>query len=393
MAEKKRGPGRPPGSKNKKTAPKEESKAREKAKAIQAKRKADRRVVDEIWSIIAIALGVFLVIAIFTGGAGQFGELVGNFFKGVLGFVAYVLPFYLILFGILLFARQTTSISVKTILLAFLVLDAMTINSVRFIDAEKISVSFSALKGFYETGVTLKSGGLLGMFLGSLLVKWLGVSGCLIFTVVVTLISLLLIINTPVSRFLRKIGEKREEKRLIKENSYLDKEEAAETEKQMSVDDIPETNVKVKESPLKRKNIKIVDGNASSSYADEAVSSGGRLSAKDQAGRDKNNVLYYMSDDSLFGGTEPSGTYGLEEKEDYGHGFASPELLTAKAQVWVQDSGQVLDRDLGAASAQIQALALAWSPIRKIHTAQAWELHREAASFPAQKKLMTDRRL
>ena len=145
MAEKKRGPGRPPGSKNKKTAPKEESKAREKAKAIQAKRKADRRVVDEIWSIIAIALGVFLVIAIFTGGAGQFGELVGNFFKGVLGFVAYVLPFYLILFGILLFARQTTSISVKTILLAFLVLWMLaTINSVRFIDAEKISVSFSA---------------------------------------------------------------------------------------------------------------------------------------------------------------------------------------------------------------------------------------------------------
>ena len=51
MAEKKRGPGRPPGSKNKKTASKQDSKAREKAKEIQAKRKADRRVMDEIWSV------------------------------------------------------------------------------------------------------------------------------------------------------------------------------------------------------------------------------------------------------------------------------------------------------------------------------------------------------
>ena len=66
MAEKKRGPGRPPGSKNKKTASKQDSKAREKAKEIQAKRKADRRVMDEIWSIISIALGIFLIIAVLT---------------------------------------------------------------------------------------------------------------------------------------------------------------------------------------------------------------------------------------------------------------------------------------------------------------------------------------
>ncbi len=322
MAEKKKKPGRPPGSKNKKTASKEESKAREKAKAIQAKRKADRRVVDEIWSIITIALGIFLIIAIFTGGAGQFGELVGNFFKGILGFVAYVLPFYLILFGALLFARQTASISVKTILLAFLVLWMLaTINSVRFIDAEKASVSFAALKGFYETGVMLKSGGVLGMLLASLLVKWLGVSGCLIFTIVVTLISLLLIINTPVSRFLRKISERREEKRLIKENSYLDREEVSERRENQETDIDKSAAAGEKSSLLKRRNIKIVDGNSSSSYREDADCLGTGISPKAKGMKDKNNLLYYMTDDSLFGETQRSGTYGLEEKEDYGHGF------------------------------------------------------------------------
>ena len=38
---------------------------------IQNRKKADRRVMDEIWSIIAIALGVFLIVATLTNGAGH----------------------------------------------------------------------------------------------------------------------------------------------------------------------------------------------------------------------------------------------------------------------------------------------------------------------------------
>ena len=221
MAEKKRGPGRPPGSKNKTTknssSAKTSTKAKEKAMEIQAKKKADRRVIDEIWAIIAIALGVFLIVATLTDGAGQLGEIIGNCLKGLFGFVAYVLPFYLILFGILLFARQTVSISVRTTLLLFLLLLMLsTMNSVRFINEADISLSLTVIKGFYASGVTLKSGGFFGMLLASLLIKWLGTAGCWIFSIVVTLICLLLIINTPVSRFISKIGDKMEQRRLIK---------------------------------------------------------------------------------------------------------------------------------------------------------------------------------
>lgn len=301
MAEKKRGPGRPPGSKNKKTASKQDSKAREKAKEIQAKRKADRRVMDEIWSIISIALGIFLIIAVLTGGAGQFGEMIGNCLKGLLGFMAYVLPFYLILFGVMLFARQTTSISIKTALLAFLLLWMLaTMNSVRFIDAENISVSFSSMKSFYETGVELESGGFFGMILASLLIRWFGVSGCWIFTIVVSMICLLLIANTPVSRFFRKISERREEKRLIKENFFLDNENPdSDVSAQMTMDDVEGSEAEKSSKGLfsRKRNIKIVNGNASS------------------------NVLNYMKDETLFGGRQSSGTYGLEEREDFGHGY------------------------------------------------------------------------
>ena len=55
MTQTKKKRGRPAGSKNSRSNPK----AKEKAMEIQNKRKADRRVMDEIWSIIAIALGRF----------------------------------------------------------------------------------------------------------------------------------------------------------------------------------------------------------------------------------------------------------------------------------------------------------------------------------------------
>ena len=107
MAETKRGPGRPPGSKNKnKTSKTNTSKAKEKAQEIQAKKKADKRVIDEIWAIIAIAIGAFLAVATFTQGAGKVGEAIGLALKGVFGLMGYVLPFYLIIFGMLLFARK-----------------------------------------------------------------------------------------------------------------------------------------------------------------------------------------------------------------------------------------------------------------------------------------------
>ena len=79
MAEAKKKPGRPPGSKNKNSKADSKnsksgsgsgsgnkSKAKAKVEQIQAKKKADRRVMDEIWAIIAIAIGIFLIIATIT---------------------------------------------------------------------------------------------------------------------------------------------------------------------------------------------------------------------------------------------------------------------------------------------------------------------------------------
>ena len=256
-----------------------ESKARQKAREIQEQRRADKRVVDEIWAIITIAIGIFFAVSIFTGGAGQLGSILKHGMEGIFGHIAEVLPFILIIFGILLFAKATSHFNLRTGLL-FLLLLVMICSawSIHFVDPTDTSISFSDIKGFYESGKDLTSGGVIGMIIASLLVKWLGEAGSYIFTIAAIVICLLLIINTPISRGLSKISEKVEEHKLSKEYAHLDEEPGGQME-------MAAVN---KEWPVIRK-----------PSADEV---------RQQALMEKG----VPSDDSLFERTE-SGSVGLEE--------------------------------------------------------------------------------
>ena len=339
MAETKRGPGRPPGSKNKNTKGKTASKANAKAKAqeIQAKKNADKRVIDEIWAIITIAIGAFLVVASFTGGAGKLGEMIALGLKGLFGFMAYVLPFYLILFGILLFARQTSHFSVETIVLLFVMLLMLcTMNSIRFIEPEKIILSIEDVKGFYVSGEKLLSGGFFGMLLGSVLIMWLGKGGCWIFTVVVTIICLLLIINTPVSRFFEKIGSKIEERKLIKEHAHLDMDTEDEQGIQTVMNNLPGTQSA--QAGQKRIGSEFRDTPRPASHEIKIVSSGQPQdeyippshTARPVSSEKKNSILKYMNDDSLFG-RQKSSTTGLEDKTQTEEGFGLDNMAAGAA--------------------------------------------------------------
>ncbi len=193
MEEQKKRRGRPPGSKNKSYSEKLEKAAEEE--------NAKKRLRDEIFSIVIMAIGVFLVIAFQTKAAGQFGLLLSNVLKGVFGAVAYILPYYLILYGVLLFLKRTQHINGRSILFVTLIFMMLAIlNSVSYLDSSvKWSVEF--LKNSFADGVHLKSGGMLGMAFGFLLKKAFGIPGLVIMCLAVIIISALLVINTPLSYF------------------------------------------------------------------------------------------------------------------------------------------------------------------------------------------------
>ncbi len=173
-------------------------------------RRIDSRVRDEIVSIILIAVGIFFIIAFQTSAAGTIGMSLSHFFKGLFGFAAYILPYYFIIYGILLFMRKTIHVGMKSaVLLLIIFLMISLINSGRFIDESVINQKFWNMAVYYNNGMALDDGGVFGMMVGKTIVMLTGLPGLYIFAVVVVIICLLLLMNTPVSRFFEKAKEKK----------------------------------------------------------------------------------------------------------------------------------------------------------------------------------------
>lgn len=201
---------------NSKSEPKKKTSA-EVSYDAKAKEKIDRDkgVIDNVWGIIFIVLGVFLFAAVRFNAAGQLGNIMGDFLKGVFGLIGVLLPFYLIISGLLLLLGKTVSISGMAVALGIVMLLMFCLlNSGRFISADNISFDF---KDFYNKGITLEGGGLFGMTIGMVLVKYLGKVGLYGIASAGILVCLLLLINTPISRGIESLKEKKRERRERKE--------------------------------------------------------------------------------------------------------------------------------------------------------------------------------
>ena len=331
MAEAKRKPGRPPGSKNKNSSKKKTAGQ----PTVSAARTMDPAVKDEIWSIVIIALGAFLVVAFQTHAAGAVGEGLSHFFKGCLGMIAYAFPYYLILYGILLFARKTIHIGGKSVVLLFIILlTASIINSARFIDPQVLAFGLADAADYYRDGTLLDSGGLFGMYIGSLLVKAFGIPGLYIISFVVVIICLLLVINTPISRFFERAAEKR---RARKEAELLD-DLADEQETRPLLAERTEKKEK-KRTPIREKLVKDQGIQEKMDLQAAEVSVPPSEEARQRAQQEtsyvpgkisqgQRNILEYMKDEDLFAGGSEEAGYGLDESEmDHGEGFGlAPDL-------------------------------------------------------------------
>jgi len=239
MAQTKRKPGRPPGSKNKKTTSKNNTankKSKTKAKA-QAKEKSAKgsRLRDEIVSIILIAVGAFLIVAFQTEAAGTIGMALSHFFKGCFGWTTYILPYYFILYGILLFTKKTIHTGIKSVVLLFIIFLMISfMNAGRFINSGTLLSEFNV---HYNNGMVLEGGGAVSMMLGGIIVKLIGIPGLYILSIVVTIICLLLLMDTPVSRFLEAARDRKERRTAEREERLREKErEREKQQRQMEIE-------------------------------------------------------------------------------------------------------------------------------------------------------------
>ena len=222
----KRGPGRPPGSKNKPKTTASQSTAsktgdptkQEVLAEMQRRSDRDKRNIDVIWSITLFALGLFLFITVVMNSTGSFGRAVHDVCNGLFGIMAYFLPFFVFLIAALLLLGKLRHIGTGTAIFSLLIyINMCVLNSSRFIDTEELRYGFRDIADFYRTGVEGYMGGAVGMEIGSLLVKFFGKPGLIIIALAVMIISIFMVANSPISRLAGKIGRKREENRILKE--------------------------------------------------------------------------------------------------------------------------------------------------------------------------------
>lgn len=202
------------------------------------------RVRDEIIAIIVIAVGIFLIIAFQTSVAGMVGKSLSEFFKGSFGFAAYILPYYVLLYGVLLFANKTINAGFKsTILLLTIFFMISLINSARFINGSAPEFGFDDISVYYSNGMVLDDGGAFGMMLGSIIVKLVGIPGLYILSLVVISICLLMVMNTPVSRFFERVKDRKEKHTADRKGRAKEKEQKREVQHKSRRDFLTERSV------------------------------------------------------------------------------------------------------------------------------------------------------
>lgn len=322
--EKKRGPGRPKGSKNKNSGNRTESAKKRKSSEeqrqeileMQEQRRAHKKLMDEIWAVTIFAIGVFLVITTQFNTTGAFGDAVHDILRGLFGVMTYVLPYVMMVFAVCLFVQRMQHINTKTVSFSLLIFIMLCVlNSARFIDPKHPAFALTDIGRYYSESLKGRGAGAIGMEIGNILVKFIGMPGLYILAITVIIVSLLFVVDTPISKQLAAVRDKREENRLLREQ---------ERELELAAAPAASTSLEKEVIPLE-----YLSGTSGDQKAIDTVA----RSHRDI--KNKKQILQYMNDDSTLrdgeGRSAAPGAMGLEQVKDPEPGKGLGARLTAFA--------------------------------------------------------------
>ena len=91
------------------------------------------------------------------------------------------------------------------------------INAGRFMENIADGKPIGSLSQVFNDGVALNGGGIFGMEIGGLITKLIGVPGLFILSFLLLFVFIMLLVNTPLSRFFEDIKLRRQRRALEKE--------------------------------------------------------------------------------------------------------------------------------------------------------------------------------
>lgn len=337
MAEKKRGPGRPKGSKNKNTT------SRKTASVNISSEKDVRtqdRVKDEVATIVLLALGAFFLISMHTSFCGIVGEAVSNCFKGLFGYGGYVIPYLLILYAILIFVRATPPLGIRTVLLLLgFYLSVDLIITAGYVD--EMQYGIIGIKNVYTDGTLLNNGGVFGMYVGNLIWRGIGIYGLYIAASVIAVVCLLLLVNTPISGFLQ-MGKDKKQARAERKAEKILAEEEAELKRLQQEEELKKKREAIDLAGRQTEIDYRKPSERAADFAAEKAKSESGEKAQDESWKsrpitdeNKQNIINLMKDDKILGGNgEESSVY--PESED---NHVEPAVPTGYVANTHEDSG------------------------------------------------------
>lgn len=240
-----------------KATTKKKGNTRAKKKNHPSKNTGLSMVQYEIAVMLVLAVTLFVMISIYLRSGGIAGEFVRQFFFGVFGFAAWVMPVAIFIATFLkLFNRGNERLDIK-ILLSFLVIAFVSVTAhVIYVELPQMNIKlledwaiFASLANYYSVSAGYQvGGGFIGALIGDLLLLFVGRIGTFVVLGVV-FISLFVAITEQsfimiakkgfdlvivgIKKLMNFIGDKTEERKLINEEKAIEK--AKEKEKEMEI--------------------------------------------------------------------------------------------------------------------------------------------------------------
>ena len=336
----------------------EKQRIKEKELAEAEKLHKNKRLHDEIWAIVIIVLGVLVVLSLHTNMIGAIGSVTKAVMFGIFGRVAYVLAYFLILYGIMIFLNKTSYLTIRSLFCLLALFICVCMLNASLYEGLGTELNVALIKEAYSSETM--NIGVFGAVAGTLLNKLAGLVGMRIIAICGIIITLMFIIDTPISVFFdnmkikraavkntrqaqkaanemileRERARKEEEHQLAMEEMEKQREEAAKKSNAadytkgeahptsgeplqqtpapaQSVDPAPAIDEPQEEFPV-----------FNPSFTPETI---GRKSADDPSASvtsGQKQILHYMNDDTLFGQEGPiQEGYGLN-----GEGTPKPEV-------------------------------------------------------------------
>jgi S-DNA-T family DNA segregation ATPase FtsK/SpoIIIE len=185
----------------------------ERAAALEKK----SRLRADVLSVVSIAIGLFFVFAFYTSAAGKLGGFFKFIFFGTFGPITYIFPVLLIFCGAVVLLGKSAILRPRNVIwFAVLLVMIMLIVSAFYVGSAKDPLLGMSFVKLFKAGAAVKSGGIIGMYLGWCIVKLLGIPGLFIFSITGILVCLIILLGLPISTYIKSLGDSAAEKRLTR---------------------------------------------------------------------------------------------------------------------------------------------------------------------------------